>query len=98
MGLRYARLEKKMGEIDRARAIYTHICQFGDPQDDKYHLWKVSFEFFFLILKEWDEFEIQHGNEDTYTEMMRIRRTVMAKYAIAPPDVKKLLESVEEDT
>jgi len=29
--------------------------------------------------------------------MMRIRRTVMAKYAIAPPDVKKLLESVEED-
>ena len=28
--------------------------------------------------------------------MMRIRRTVMAKYAIAPPDVKKLLEAVEK--
>jgi len=29
--------------------------------------------------------------------MMRIRRTVMAKYAIAPPDVKKLLETVERE-
>jgi len=86
MGQRYARLEKKLGEVDRARAIYTHVCQFCDPSDDKFNLWK-----------EWHEFEIQHGNEDTYIEMMRIRRTVMAKYAIAPPDVKKLLEQVERE-
>ena len=41
MGIRYARLEKKLGEIDRARAIYTHASQFQDPQEDKYGLWKV---------------------------------------------------------
>ncbi len=42
MGQRYARLEKKLGEVDRARGIYTHICQFCDPSDDKFGLWKVS--------------------------------------------------------
>jgi pre-mRNA-splicing factor SYF1 len=44
MGLRYSRLEKKLGEVDRARAIYTHLSQFSDPQDDVYGLWKVDFE------------------------------------------------------
>ena len=28
MGLRYAQLERKLGEIDRARAIYAHVSQY----------------------------------------------------------------------
>lgn len=32
MCLRFASLERKLGEIDRARAIYAHASQFCDPR------------------------------------------------------------------
>ena len=32
MCLSYAQLETKLGEIDRARAIYSHGSQFSDPR------------------------------------------------------------------
>ena len=32
MCLRYAELETKLGEIDRARAIYIHGSQMSDPR------------------------------------------------------------------
>lgn len=32
MCLRFAALERKLGEIDRARAIYAHASQFCDPR------------------------------------------------------------------
>ena len=28
-----------MGEIERARAIFTYISQFTDPKDDRKGLW-----------------------------------------------------------
>lgn len=31
--------------------------------------------------EEWNQFEVQHGNEDTYREMLRIKRSVTAAYA-----------------
>ena len=43
MGLRLAHLERKLSEIDRARAIYMHISQYSDPRFDDYDLWKVTF-------------------------------------------------------
>ena len=30
--MRFADLEKKLGEIDRARAIYAHTSQICDPR------------------------------------------------------------------
>lgn len=32
MCLRFAALERKLGEIDRARAVYAHASQFCDPR------------------------------------------------------------------
>lgn len=32
MALRYAELERKLGEIDRSRAIFTYASQFCDPR------------------------------------------------------------------
>ena len=32
MCLRYAELETKLGEIDRARALYIHGSQMSDPR------------------------------------------------------------------
>ncbi|KAG9257562.1 uncharacterized protein F5Z01DRAFT_671157 [Emericellopsis atlantica] len=68
MCLKFAEMEKRLGEIDRARAIFGHASQFCDP--------RTSPEFW----TKWEQFEVQHGNEDTYKEMLRIKRSVQAQY------------------
>lgn len=68
MCLRFAEMETKLGEIDRARAIYAHCSQMCDP--------RVTAEFW----QTWKEFEVRHGNEDTMREMLRIKRSVQATY------------------
>ncbi|KAK9705684.1 hypothetical protein RND81_07G075400 [Saponaria officinalis] len=74
MCMKYAELEKSLGEIDRARAIYTYASQFVDPRTDP-DFWT-----------KWNDFEVQHGNEDMFREMLRIRRTVAASFSqLAPP-------------
>eukprot|EP00798_Chlamydomonas_sp_ICE-L_P015815 gene15815-21933_t len=61
MSLRYAQLEKKLGEVDRSRAIFIHASGLCDPRRDK-SFWN-----------EWKQFEVAHGNEDTFREMLRIQ-------------------------
>ncbi|XP_047117336.1 pre-mRNA-splicing factor syf1 homolog [Schistocerca piceifrons] len=68
MCLRFAEMETKLGEIDRARAIYAHCSQMCDP--------RVTADFW----QTWKEFEVRHGNEDTMREMLRIKRSVQATY------------------
>ncbi|KGB78042.1 pre-mRNA-splicing factor SYF1 [Cryptococcus deuterogattii 99/473] len=65
---RFARMERKLGEIDRARAIYAHASQFCDP--------RIEPEFW----QEWNDFEIDTGSEDTFREMLRIKRAVQASF------------------
>lgn len=68
MCLKFADMEKRLGEIDRARAIYGHASQFCDPRTSP-NFWT-----------KWESFEVQHGNEDTFKEMLRIKRSVQAQY------------------
>ena len=68
MCLKFADMEKKMGEIDRARAIYGHASQFCDPRTTP-DFWT-----------KWEAFEVAHGNEDTFKEMLRIKRSVQAQF------------------
>jgi len=63
-------MERKLGEIDRARAIYAHCSQICDPKSNQ-KFWQT-----------WKEFEIAHGNEDTVREMLRIKRSVQATYNV----------------
>lgn len=62
--LDFAEMETKIGEVDRARAIYAHGSQFADPKRELNYYVK------------WQEFEEEYGNEDTYREMLRIKRTM----------------------
>ncbi|KAL7750276.1 pre-mRNA-splicing factor syf1 [Sorochytrium milnesiophthora] len=68
MCLQYADLERSLGEVDRARAVYAHGSQFCDPRTHPGY-WDV-----------WQDFEIKYGNEDTFKEMLRIKRSVQAQY------------------
>jgi hypothetical protein len=49
--LRYADLEKRLGEVDRARMIYRHCSNFCDPRSMP-SFWQI-----------WHNFEVNFGNE-----------------------------------
>ncbi|PLW29342.1 hypothetical protein PCASD_17614 [Puccinia coronata f. sp. avenae] len=68
MCLRFANLEQKLGEIDRARAIYAHSSQFCNPRTAP------------QFCEIYHNFEIQHGSKDTFREMLRIKRAVQASF------------------
>ncbi|CAD5235659.1 unnamed protein product [Bursaphelenchus xylophilus] len=70
MSLKFAQVERNLGEIDRARAIYAHCAEICDP--------RVHGQFW----ETWKEFEVAHGNEDTLREMLRVKRSVQASYNI----------------
>ena len=80
-------MERKLGEIDRARAIYVHCSQICDPRVRFYFYFYfyLFFNFFKYTQKfwqTWKEFEVAHGNEDTVREMLRIKRSVQATYNV----------------
>ena len=83
-------MERKLGEIDRARAIYVHCSQICDPRVSLFVFLKYFFSSNFLVSfkstqkfwQTWKEFEVAHGNEDTVREMLRIKRSVQATYNV----------------
>jgi pre-mRNA-splicing factor SYF1 len=67
--LDFANMETSLQEIDRARAVLSYGAQMADPRrNDEY--WKA-----------WNEFEISHGNEETFREMLRIKRSAEASFS-----------------
>lgn len=68
--LEFSSMEQKLGEVDRARAILIYASQFSDPQLTEDSFWNI-----------WHEFEVEHGNEQTFLEMLRIKRAVVAQYS-----------------
>jgi pre-mRNA-splicing factor SYF1 len=69
MCLRFAAMETKLGEVERARAIYTHAASFCDPATH------VAF------WKGWQDWEVQYGTEETFRDMLRVKRSVAAQFA-----------------
>jgi pre-mRNA-splicing factor SYF1 len=69
MCLAWAMIERRLGEIDRARGLMGHASQFCDP--------RTSAGFW----KNWHDFEVAHGNEETFREMLRVKRSVAARYS-----------------
>ena len=67
--LQYSNLERKLGEIDRARAILVHGSNIANPAKHA------------AFWKEWNSFEVRHGNEETFREMLRIKRSVIASFS-----------------
>lgn len=82
---RYAALECKLGEIDRARGIYTHASHLADPRKDK------------AFWEDWNAFEVKHGNEDTFREMLRIKRSVAAAFSMTHYNVGGAEEAAAGD-
>lgn len=63
--VRYAAMETRLGEIDRARGIYRQTCQVAHTRARGIHevFWQA-----------WNDFELAHGSEDTFRDMLREKR------------------------
>lgn len=66
----YAHMEIELGEVVRARAAFTYGAQLVDPRRDPKEYWK-----------KWSDFEVSYGNEDTFREMLRVKRSVTAAFS-----------------
>jgi len=84
MAMRFAALEARLGEIDRARAIFTYAAQVADPE-------RVP-----AFWAEFHKFESRHGNEDTFKDMLRIRRAVRAHFSQSSVATAAVLEKIAE--
>lgn len=69
MCLDYAKMEASLNEIDRARTAFTYGAQLADPRTNPEY-WG-----------EWHEFEVSYGNEETFREMLRVKRGVQAAFS-----------------
>ena len=66
--LEYSAVEESLGEVDRARCLYNHAAQYVDPRKEN-DFWP-----------RWHQFELDHGNRDTFQTMLRVKRSVQAIY------------------
>ena len=69
MCLLYAEVESKLEESERARCIFIHGAQFANPNVYSDY-WEA-----------WNRFELEHGNQDTFREMLRVKRVIETKYS-----------------
>jgi pre-mRNA-splicing factor SYF1 len=67
--LDFADMETSLQEIERARAVLVYGAQMADPRRNEEY-WN-----------KWNEFEIANGNEETFREMLRIKRSVEAAFS-----------------
>ena len=67
--LEYAKMEMGLREVDRARTVLVYGSQLADPRRDPDY-WKA-----------WHEFEVSFGNEETFREMLRVKRSVQAAFS-----------------
>jgi pre-mRNA-splicing factor SYF1 len=67
--LDFAKIETSLQELDRARAVYAYGAQLADPRRNQEY-WRA-----------WNDFEVSHGNEETFREMLRVKRSVEASFS-----------------
>ena len=72
--LDFAQMERKLGEVDRARALMQFGSQFADPRRDPGY-WAA-----------WRGFEEAHGNENTFRDMLRVQRSVETAFSHVSAD------------
>ena len=82
----FAKMETQLQEIERARAILSYGAQMADPRRLPEY-WKA-----------WNEFEISNGNEETFREMLRIKRSVEAAFSTINFNATGLNEKVDNLT
>jgi pre-mRNA-splicing factor SYF1 len=79
----FAKMEMSLQQVDRARAIFAYGAQSADPRRIPEY-WK-----------DWNDFEIANGNEETFREMLRVKRSVEAAFSTVNYNAIGMVEKAE---
>lgn len=71
IGLRFIDFEIAQREIVRSRSLFKHFSQLGNPES---HL-------FAEVWSKWERFEVDHGTQETFKEMLRFKRQLIREHA-----------------
>ncbi|MEE4247758.1 MAG: hypothetical protein V2I33_20335, partial [Kangiellaceae bacterium] len=74
IGQVFINLERKLGETERARALYRYVANYTDPGTPGVQTFWES----------WSEFELVYGTEGTYIEMKKVARLMESKFSVIP--------------
>lgn len=68
--LKFIAFETAQNQFTRVRALFQFVTKLGNPEADKFK----------KIWSDWEEFEVKHGNESTFKEMLRFKRQVKVEF------------------
>ena len=94
--VRWIDVEVELAQLTRARALYVHASGVVDPSSTSGK----------NLYKRWSEFELEHGSEHTFKDMLRVKRSAQSHFDVASGKRHVGLEGVgrrsarvdEEDT
>lgn len=67
-GLKFIDFEALHQQYSRSKLLFKFICELKPPQDLQ------------VVWDAWENFELSHGDENTYKEMLRYKRGLYSKY------------------
>lgn len=67
---RFILYETQLGEVSRARALLRYVCNLGHPE----------MALLATVWEEWEQFELKHGNETTFKDMLQFRRATRENF------------------
>nr|GEV24865.1 pre-mRNA-splicing factor SYF1 [Tanacetum cinerariifolium] len=81
--LQYAKLEEDFGLAKKAMEVYDRATKAvpASEQLSMYEIYIAHPRFDVDFLKKWHEFEVNHGNEYTFRNILRIKRSVSARHS-----------------
>ncbi|CUM64590.1 uncharacterized protein PRCAT00002198001 [Priceomyces carsonii] len=70
LGRSFIALESKLKEFARVRQLFKFLSSLGSPGS----------VVMLTVWDDWENFELNHGNESTFKEMLRYKRTIQSKF------------------
>lgn len=78
--VKFAGLEESLKEFGRARAIYTFATAFVNYRISHPDFKDENIQAIKSFWEAWANFELNNGNEDTYSDMLRIQRDKRSEF------------------
>jgi len=83
--LEFSKMELNLGEVERARTVLRYGAALVDPERDRGGYWA-----------QWHDFEVAQGDEETFREMLRVKRSVVVRFSTVNYNAKEMGSIVED--
>lgn len=68
--MEFINFETELMELNRVRSLFKYVCQLSNPQNPLVE----------PVWHNWETFELNHGNEATFKDMLRYKRKIVTEF------------------